>query len=314
MEHARLRKLVKASFAPVLVESMDQRIQRLVDALLDSAAEAPAMNFVHAIAYPLPATVIAEVLGIPVEDHHRFAPWSLDVAAVASAGTQPSPSHLRQCQRSVLEMVEFLKPLMAARRAHPQNDMISVFARAEDEGGVTGEEALANFIMMLFAGHLSTTRAMAAGMHHLLEHREQLDRLREDPTRVRPAVEEILRLYAAPALRPRIALEPVEIGGVKLERGQRVMVALACANHDPREFPLPEVFDPTRNPNHHLSFGAGHKMCIGAWLSRLQMKIVYSTIIRRFPELRLDENDPPQWYTFPPDRVLLSLPTVLRPD
>jgi cytochrome P450 PksS len=281
-DHTRLRALVSKAFTPRLIEQMRERIQGLTDELLDNVQDRGRMDLIHDYALPIPTTIIAEMLGIPVEDRHKFHRWSRALFA-------SSTWELLKAIPNALSLLRYFRKIINKRRANPQDDLVSALALVEQAGDtLSEEELLAMVVLLLVAGHETTINLIGNGALALLEHPDQLEKLRNDPTLIKSAVEELLR-YTSPVdtSTERYAREDVTIAGVTIRRGEMVAAVLASANRDERQFPNPDVLDLTREPNRHLSFGLGTHFCLGASLARLEGQIAFSTLLRRVPDLRL---------------------------
>lgn len=283
-DHTRLRALVAKAFTPRLIEHMRGRIRCLTEHLLDKVEHRGRMDLIRNFALPLPSTVIAEMLGVPAADHHRFHRWSKAVisAAVSTWG-------LVKAIPSVLLFIRYLRQIIKKRRAEPQDDLISALAGAEEAGDTLSEnELLAMIFLLLVAGHETTVNLIGNGMLAFLEHRDQWEKLRNDPALIKPAVEELLR-YGSPVetATERYAREDVTIAGVTIPRGNMVFPVIASANRDERQFPDPDTLDITREPNKHVAFGLGTHFCLGAPLARLEGQIALDTLSRRLPDLQL---------------------------
>ena len=286
-DHARLRALVTKAFAPKASEALRPRIQQLVDGLLDAAQSRGEFDVIWDFAYPLPAILIAEILGVPPETRDDFRRWSDSVLSFQGAGVV-SPELLDKVQTDLVAMREFLAGLLADRRAHPRDDLLTHLVKSEIEGDrLTPAELLTTSVLLLIAGHETTTNTIANGLYTLLRHPEVLARLRADPALLPTAVEEVLR-YESPLQRnPRRMSMDYDYLGAPLRQGDYVLQLFGSANRDPRVFPDPHRFDLTRQPNRHLSFGFGIHFCVGAPLARLEAPIAIGTVLRRFPNLRL---------------------------
>jgi cytochrome P450 PksS len=283
-DHTRLRALVSKAFTPRLVDSMRERIQTLTDELLDKVQKQGSMDLIHDFALPLPATIIAEILGVPVKDHHKFHRWS---KALIDAGA--STWRMILAVPNALALMRYLRMIIKKRRAEPQDDLISSLAKAEEAGDTLSEdELLAMCLLLLVAGHETTVNLIGNGTLALLEHPDQLDKLRGDPALIKPAIEELLR-FASPleTATERYAREDVPYGDKTIGRGDMVFAALASANRDERQFPDPDKLDITREPNRHLTFGLGVHFCLGAPLARLEGQIALNTLLQRATNLRL---------------------------
>jgi cytochrome P450 len=283
-DHTRLRALVHKAFTPRLVEDMRRRVQSLTDELLDAAERSGRMDLIRDYALPLPSTIIAEMLGVPAKDRHRFHRWS---SAMVSADA--SKFSLFRAMPSMLAFLRYGRRLIKKRRAEPSDDLASALARAEEAGDQLSEdELLAMIVLLLIAGHETTVNLIGNGTLALLEHPEQMQKLRDDPGLVQPAVEELLRYDGPLAMATeRFAGEDVTVAGVKIPRDDVVFAVLASANRDERQFENPEALDITRANNKHLAFGLGVHYCLGAPLARLEGQIAINTLLRRAMNLRL---------------------------
>ena len=287
-DHLRLRALVSKAFTPRLIERLRGQIEALCEELLDAMdrewKRKGRTDLVAGYALPLPATVIAEFLGVPAEDHARFHRWSNRLVSVSSG------RDMLRALPAALAFVRYLRKLVEKRRADPEDDLITALIRAEETGDKLSEdELLAMAFLLLVAGHETTVNLIASGTLALLEHTEQAERLRRDPTLVKPAVEELLR-YTSPVemATERYAREDAEIGGRRIPRGGLVLAVLGSANRDERHFEDPDVLDIARDPNRHLAFGRGGvHHCLGAPLARMEGQIALTALLRRFPGARL---------------------------
>jgi cytochrome P450 len=305
-DHTRLRGLVHKAFTPRLVANMVGRIQTLTEELLDAVQGRGRMDLIRDYALPLPTTVIAEMMGVPVRDRHKFHRWSN--ALVSSSGS--SWGMLRMLP-PLWSFLRYIRKQIRIRQAEPREDLIGALVQAREDGDrLSEDELLAMIFLLLVAGHETTVNLIGNGVLALLEHPAQMDRLREDPERIKPAIEELLR-YDSPVqlASERYALEEVTIAGVTIAPGETVHAILGSANRDERQFDRPDDLDIAREPNRHLAFGQGVHYCVGAPLARLEGQIAINTLLRRFPDLRLDA--PPQALRRRPGlglRGLVSLP------
>lgn len=295
-DHTRLRKLVQPSFTNRQMEALRPRVQQIADDLLDAAeAEAAArgelapqrtMELIGAFAFPLPIQVICELLGVPTEDQQDVRRWFLALPI----GGEPTGSP-EETRATLQEFIDYLTSLFERRRQNPGQDLISELVHAEEDGDrLSGEELLAMVFILLAAGHVTTVNLIASGTLALLTHPEQLALLRNDPELVKNAVEETLRYWGPLDMTlPRFALDDITIDGMTIPRGNTILVGLASANHDPARFARPEEFDITRtDANRHIAFGKGIHACLGAPLARLEGQIALTTLLTRYPELRLN--------------------------
>jgi cytochrome P450 len=287
-DHVRLRALVSRAFTPRLIERLRGRIESLCEELLDAMERERkrkgGTDLVAGYALPLPATVIAELLGVPAEDHAKFHRWSNRLVSVSSG------RDMLRALPAALSFVRYLRNLVERHRADPEDDLITALIRAEEAGDTLSEdELLAMAFLLLVAGHETTVNLVASGTLALLEHPEQTERLRREPSLVKPAVEELLR-YTSPVelATERYARQDTEIGGRRIPRGGLVLAVLGSANRDERHFEDPDALDLARDPNRHLAFGRGGvHHCLGAPLARMEGQIALNALLRRFPGARL---------------------------
>jgi cytochrome P450 len=286
--HTRLRLLVNKAFTPRTVEELAPFIRAFVDKALDSARGR--MDLMADLAFPLSATVIAEMLGVPAEDRDRFKQWSDDTSAAASnLPSNLSPEVLRKSGEGIRALQAYFRDTIARRRAEPGDDLISSLIRAQEEGDrLSDQELLANCVLLLNAGHETTTNLIGNGTYALLRHPEQMKRLRDDPSLIPTAVEELLRYDSPAQFTNRFLTADMALGGKTLRAGQMVLLVLAAANRDPEAFPNPDKLDVGRPNNKHVAFGLGSHFCLGAPLARLEGRLVFEALLRCAPNLRLD--------------------------
>ncbi len=307
-DHRRLRQLVAKAFTPRMVEQLRPRIQAIADELLARVESRGAMDLVDDYAFPLPITVIAELLGIPVEDRDRFRVWSNTFVL------PPMTDELReQFTRHTDEFVEYLDDLFAKRRAEPAEDLLSALVRAEEHGDRLSENELYSMaVLLIVAGHETTVSLITNAVLALLSNPDQLAVVREDPSLMPAAVEELLR-YDSPVERTitRWATADTEVGGKLVRRGELVIAVVGSANRDPAQFPGADTLDLRREAGKHVGFGRGPHFCLGAPLARLEAEIALRTLFQRLPTLRLAiaEKDL-YWRPIPLFRSLASLPVA----
>ncbi|MBV9582692.1 MAG: cytochrome P450 [Chloroflexi bacterium] len=284
-EHTRLRALAHQAFTPRLVNQMRDHIQTLADQLIDAVEPAGRMDLIANFALPLPITVICELLGVPRQDEKKFRRWSnalIDSGALSSEKIPTVPQ--------VFLMLRYVRRLVRRRRAHPLggDDLIGQLIAARENGQqLADRELVSTIILLLIAGHETTVNLIANGMLALLLNPEQLRRLRDEPTLIRPAVEELLRYVNPVQMVNRYAREDLDIGEVRVARGSHVVLIVAAGNHDPAFVDQPEHLDVTRAVRQHVAFGQGIHYCLGAPLARLEGEIAFATLLRRLPNLRL---------------------------
>jgi cytochrome P450 PksS len=282
-DHTRLRALVHKAFTPRLIERLRSRVQALSDSLLDAAARKGSMDLVEEYAFLLPVTIIAEMLGVPPGDYRKFQRWSNRLVS------NTDMTDVLLSVPSVVMFTRYLRKLIAQRRTALGDDLLSALIQAEEAGDkLTPDELVSMVFLLLVAGHETTVNLISGGTLALLQHPEQLERLRKEPGLIEPAVEELLR-YASPVeiATERIARDVVTVSGVTIPRGDLVFAVLASANRDERQFKNPDTLDLGREPNKHVSFGMGIHYCLGAPLARLEGQIAIQTLVNRFPNLRL---------------------------
>jgi cytochrome P450 len=303
-DHQRLRALVSKAFTRRSAERLRGRIQEIAEALLEAVEDKGEMDLIADYAYPLPFTIITELLGVPEEDRGMFREWSdLSVPGKATPEYVYVP-FMRVFHDSLREMFE-------EKRKNPKDDLISALARAWEAGEEPSEdEALSTVLLLFEGGHRTTVNLIGNGMLALLRHPDQLRKLQNDPSLIEPAVEEMLR-YDSPleTSTGRLAREDVAIGGTVIPKGDGVTGVIAAANRDPERFPNPDTLDITRQDNKHLAFGRGIHYCLGAPLARMEGQVAINTLLRRMPDLRL--MGPPEsltWRRDPPMRGLEELP------
>ena len=291
-DHTRLRRLVTRAFTPRTVEAMRDRIQAIVDGLIDDLAGAGEADLIADYVEPLPVTVIAELLGIPEADRHLFRPWSADICLMYEL--DPPDESARRAVAASVAFGAYLRDLLVARRAHPGDDLISALAAVVDDGDtLTETELIATCVLLLNAGHEASVNGAGNGWWTLFRHPDGLARLRAEPALMPTAIEELLRFDTPLPLFERWVLEPIEVEGVPIPRGSEVALLFGSANRDPAAFDRADDLDLGRSPNPMLTFGAGIHYCLGAPLAKLELGIAFETMLRRVPRLELVEA--PRW-------------------
>lgn len=283
-DHTRLRGLVNKAFTARMVHNLRGRVQGIADGLLDKVQARGQMDLIDEYAFPLPIVVISDLLGIPSEDRDSFRLWSNTFIAPTF-----SEEEWRRAEKLMIEFTDYLRRIFEQRRAEPRNDLITGLIQAEEAGDTLSEDELfAMVILLIVAGHETTVNLIGNGTLALLRHPEQLAKLKENPSLIESAVEELLR-YDGPVDRAtmRFAAEDVELGGQLIRRGEAVSVALTSANRDGAHFAHPDALDITREDNRHLAFGFGIHYCVGAPLARMEGQIAINTLVQRLPNLRL---------------------------
>ncbi len=283
-EQTRLRALVQKAFTPRLIEQMRERIQALTEEILDAVRGESHIDLIRDYALPLPTTIIAEILGVPVSDRHKFHRWSTTLLTASSTGLG-----MVLAIPSIWLFMRYLRKFIRSRRAQPKNDLVSALVQAEDAGQtLTEDEMLAMVMLLLVAGHETTVNLIGNGTLALLENPEQMEKLRSDPGLIRSAIEELLRFHSpVETATERYPRQDITLAGVTIPRGEMVLAVLASANRDERQFPDADKLDLARDPNKHVSFGQGVHFCLGAPLARLEGQIAINTLLRRARGLRL---------------------------
>jgi len=306
-DHTRVRRLVSKAFTPRRVAALRSRIETITNGLLDEGVRNGKLDVMADLAAPLPAIVIAELLGVPAEDWPRFRKWASDMVSVASTVLSSGPDTKRL--REGLEPLQaYLRGVIAERRKEPREDLISALVAAqEDREALNDDELLATAVLLLVAGHETTTNLIGNGTYALLRHPEELARLRRQPDLLKSGIEEMLRYDSPVQATVRIAKEDLEISGVAVGKGALVICGIGAANRDPAVFPDPDRFDVGRGDEGHLSFGFGAHFCLGAALARLEGEVAIRGLLNRFPTLELDTQSV-QHRPNPILRGLLSLP------
>jgi len=306
-DHGRIRSVVAKAFTPRRAAQMSARISAVVDELVAPLSDGAELDIVTDLAYPLPAIVIAELLGAPAEDRHLFKGWCDDfIKFVATTGL--SDAELIQAATSATAMMDYFRDLVVARRSAPRDDLLSDLVRAQDDGRVTSErEFLANCIILLTAGHETSTHMLGNALLALFRHPDQRDILAREPQRAPAALNELLRYDGPVQFIAREARDDVALGDARICRGERVLLMLAAANRDPRTFTDPDTLDIARQDARPLAFGHGAHICLGAPLARLEGEIALATLARRFPSLT-PTTDILTWQSTVTFRGLAALP------
>lgn len=308
--HTRLRKLVGAGFTNRYIQSLAPMVQALVDQLLDALGDARTFDVIDSLAQPLPAMVIARMMGVPSEDYPRFIDWSHDLL---SATIIERPDLIERAAIAEQHMRDYLVDLVETKRQAPGDDIISkLIASYEGQDHLSRNEIIATCILLLAAGHETTTRLIGNGLYTLIRHPAQFRQLREDRHLLGNAIEEMLRFEPPVQITLRFVTENHVFHGNRFKRGQMIMANLAAANRDPRVFEAPDAFDITRQDTHHLSFGYGIHLCLGLSLARLEARIVFSALMDRFEHFELVESEP-AWQGNPFFRGLERLFVNTRP-
>lgn len=288
-EHTRLRGLMNKAFTARAIEGLTARIRAIVDRLLDRAMPRGEMDLIADFAYPLPASVILEMLGLPCDDLDRIKEWSDELALFVGSAVN-TPDKYARANASITALNAYFRAAIARHRQTPGDDLLTALLAVRDQGEALSEdELIATCVLLVFAGHETTTNLIGNGLLALLEHPPQLDRLRRDRSLLPTAIEELLRYDGPAAAAVRVAREPLELHGQTIAAGDRVFALLNAANRDPRQFADPEALDLGRAENRHLAFGHGIHFCIGAPLARLEARLAIAAILERCIDLELTD-------------------------
>jgi cytochrome P450 len=311
-EHLRLRRLMSKVFTPRAVTRGQERAETIVETLLAAAQERDHLDVVNEYAYPLPAQVITEMLGMPHDDAPQLRTWSRTlVRGLDPFVSEEEQEHAREAGRA---MVEYLDQIVADKRAQPADDILTNLLEAEDAGDVLDDKEVREQVLLLYiAGHETTLNLIGNGVTHLFRFPDQLQLLRGEPDLDSNAVEEVLRFESPAQMTRRITLEPIELGPETIPANSHVTLSLASANHDPQKWgPTADVLDLARpGANEHVSFGGGAHFCLGASLARLEARIALPRLVRRFPAMA-PAYDEPTWVPRVTLRGVDTLPVTLR--
>lgn len=307
-DHRRLRSLVSKAFTPRYIESLRPRVQQLADELLDQVQTQGQMDIIADYAFPLPINVISEMLGVPQADRALIRVWSEALAHGLGEGRRDEG-----IMAAMRAFGDYTAQLVAEKRQYPADDLISQLIDIEEEGDRLSEAELFSMItLLIFAGHETTSNLIATGTLMLLDHPDQLEKLKADLSLVPAAVEEMLRFNGpATTAGPRFATEDIEVAGQRIKKGDMVIIALLSANHDETLFTQPDELDIARKLNRHIGFGHGIHTCLGAPLARLEGDIAFTSLLKRMPNLRLSvPRDSLTWHINLNTRILTALPVA----
>lgn len=317
--HSQLRRLISRGFTPRMISTLEGRIEAITAACIDAIADRGSCDFVRDLAVPLPLLVIAEMIGIRPEDRAAFHEWS--DAMILAASQQDRPEIIGRATEAYIAYTQYLQEIFAERRREPRDDLVSILLQAEadgtlrtDEENISADELLQFMTILLVAGNETTRNAISGGMVAFGENPDQWQRLREDPSLLSSAVEEILRWVTPVVGFRRTVLEDTAIRGQPIRAGERVVMLYQSANRDEEVFPDAERFRVDRKPNEHLAFGIGTHFCLGANLARAEIRIMYRELLRRLPDIRVAPGARPLMVASPLVRGIASLPTLFTPE
>jgi cytochrome P450 len=290
--HTRIRQLVVKAFAPTMVAKLRPEIERACDALIDARAGHTTHELVDDFASPLPVGVIAALLGVPPEDGDRFRRWSAEFVRLIDLTADPVV--WERAGAAIAEFEAYIHALVEEKRARPCDDLLTALVAVEEQGTtLTLDELVSTCMVLLIAGHETTTNLIGSGYFRLLQHPEQYAALSSDPSLMAGAIDEMLRFDPPGLITSRWPEEDLTFRGHAMRRGEIVMLAIGAANRDPRVVSDPDVFDIRRKPNRHLSFGSGIHYCLGAMLGRLETEVAIRTLMARLDRPALVTPDPP---------------------
>ena len=290
-EHTRMRSLLNKVFTPGEIRNLRPAVAQAVAHLLTPLREVEAFDFIEEYAYPLPATVILMMLGLPADDRQRLHQWSTQMQPFIGGATS-SPDKYARAQAGAIAMADYFRTAIQDRASRPRDDMLTkLVAARERDDALTEDEIIGTAMLFLFGGHETTTNLIGNGVRALLKHPAELERLRAESDLIKPAVEEVLR-YDGPTLATvRVVKQDHERHGREMTAGQRVFVMIHGANHDLRQFRQADTFDITRDPNPHLTFNYGIHFCLGAPLARLEGELAIGAALAAMPTLALTDDN-----------------------
>ncbi|WP_420338048.1 cytochrome P450 [Roseibium sp.] len=287
--HDRLRKQVFKLFTPVMVNKLRDEIQAYVDSLVDSLADCQEIDFIEDLAAHVPGHIIGRILGVPDVDCPQLRIWSENIVQYFDIDRSDKRKEL--AERNTTEFYHYLSHLKRQRETAPKDDLISVMIEAQKAGHMNEDEFISTAMLILMAGHGSTIDVLGSGMHALLKFPDQMQRLRDDQSLIKTAVQEMFRYESPLPFFHRYVTQEMEVCGQRFERGTKFGVLYGSANRDPKQFPNADTFDVGRSPNWHIAFGRGAHFCLGNHLARLDMDIIFSTLLRRFSKIELAAED-----------------------
>jgi cytochrome P450 len=311
-EHSKLRRIIGEAFNPEMVSNQRTEVEQVTKSLVENMSDQRPgeVDFIDEFAHPLPVQVISKIMGFPLEDGDNLGGWSKDIGLTLFHYYDADDRH-RRTEEAIGAFTDYLEEIVRERRKNPRDDLISYLNEAEADGErLTEDEVVATAVLLLFAGHETTTKLLANGMLELIRHPQQMELLRNDPSLAPQAVEEILRYQGTSKSLTRGVVKDFELRGKQIKEGERVLLSQAAANRDPRKFDDPDTFDITRGSMEHLGFGHGTHHCLGAPLARLEARVAFSELVRAFPDVELAA-DEIEWTRSPLVRGPKELPVRL---
>jgi cytochrome P450 len=307
-EHRRLRSILQKGFSAEMIDQTAQLTQRVAETLINQVRPSGRMDLVADLAYPLPAVVIAAILGTPEKDRHQFERWSQSLTRFIAFGFV-QPEVMVEAQETIAEMTGYLRTLVES--GSPGGLLARMLDPGEQGTACDLEEILANCVLLLFAGHETTSILIGNATLALLDRPEVLVDLRQHPELLESAVEESLRFDSPVQMIRRVAIDSMEIGGRLIGKGEMVWLHLGAANRDPEQFLDPAVLDIRRTPNRHVAFGSGSHYCLGARLSAMEARVALAKLLE-MPNLRVENRDALRWHANPTAHSLTGLPVAWR--
>lgn len=294
--HTKLRTLVNREFVPRAVEGYRGAVRRIVDDVLDRVEERGEMEVVRDFAYQIPMTVILDLMGVPDVDREKVKKWSEELGLFFFIRAD-EPRRRQFATRGTAALTGYMTRVVEEKAKEPDGKLISLFLEAEAAGEITRDDVIANCVLLVFGGHETTMNLIANGTLALAQHPDQWMRIKQDPSTVRSAIEELLRYDGSVKSTVRWARNDVEVGGETIKAGQRVLIGLAAASRDPEKFDDPDDLDVTRDPNNHMAFGQGIHVCVGAPLARLEAQETFAALCERFDPPTIVDEDYEYWPT-----------------
>ncbi|NKB55149.1 MAG: cytochrome P450 [Alphaproteobacteria bacterium] len=311
-EHTKLRQVLQGAFMPKPLAAMRPNVEAIAREILDGLGDRTDIDLIQDFGVPLPATVIGDLCGVPRDKTYKLRLWADDIAKFVLQG-RSTPDKYDVSYKALKECVAFYRELVADHRANPKDDLISLMIDGGEVGKpMTDDEIVSTLVLILFAGHETTTNLIASGMFALLQNPDQMAKLEADRSLIPSAVEEFLRFEGPVSTLVRIALEDVEIGGQRIKKGDRVFASLYAAGHDPEIFEDAKDVDVTRRRNRHMAFGKGIHLCLGAPLARLEGQVAFEALLERYTDFKL-RGDSLEWRDELITRGLHALPISMRP-
>lgn len=309
--HTRLRQVLQGAFLPRPMAALRPQVEAIAAEILDGLGDRTELELIADFAMPLPATVIGDLCGVPRERVGDLRRWADDIAKFVLQG-RSTPDKYDRSHAALAECVEYYREVVAAHRRAPRDDLTSLMIAGGPDGEtLSDDEIVSTLVLILFAGHETTTNLIASGMYALLRNPDQMALLEADRSLIPSAVEEFLRYEGPVAITARIALEDVTLSGETIRKGERVYAAVDAAGHDPDRFADPARMDVTRRRNNHMAFGKGIHLCLGAPLARLEGQVAFEALLDRYTGFEL-RGDTPEWRDELITRGLTALPVGVR--